>query len=104
MVGSSKIIPTIEFLIAHREQIIALAKKHGASNVRVFGSVARGKATPNSDIDLLIDQDWSKLSSWGGMGLQLELQDLLDCPVDVATSDELKPHIRERVLKEAIQL
>jgi hypothetical protein len=96
--------PTLEDLRARRGDILELAEKHGATNVRVFGSVARGEATPESDIDLLVDQDWSRLTSWGGMGLIIELEDLLGCSVDVATTDELKPRIRERALREAIPL
>jgi hypothetical protein len=99
-----KTAPTLESLRARRDDILALAKKHGASNIRVFGSVARGEATPESDIDLLVDQDWSRLTTWGGIGLIIELEDLLDCKVDVATSDELKPRIRERALREAVPL
>jgi predicted nucleotidyltransferase len=87
-----------------REALLKLAAKHGASNVRVFGSVARGEATEDSDLDLLVDQDWSRLSGWGGMELVVELEDLLARRVDVATEDELKPRIRERVLREVVAL
>jgi len=52
----------------------------------------------------LVDQDWTRLSGWGGMELVVELEDLLACKVDVATTDELKPRIRERILKEAVPL
>lgn len=76
----------------------------GASNVRVFGSVVRGDDTETSDIDLLVDQDWTKLSAWGGMGLVIALEDLLGHKVDIATVEELKPRIRERVLREATPL
>lgn len=95
---------TLNELRARRREIIAVAEKHGASNIRVFGSVARGDVTATSDIDLLVDQDWSRLSSWGGMGLIVELEDLLNCKVDVATVEELKPAIRARVLREAVKL
>lgn len=95
---------TLESLRAQRRAIIALARQHGASHVRVFGSVARGDSTPTSDVDLLVEQDWSQLTGWGGMGLVVALEDLLGCRVDVATLDELKPHVRERVLSEAIEL
>lgn len=87
-----------------REALLKLAAKHGASNVRVFGSVARGEATEDSDLDLLVDQDWSRLSGWGGMELVVELEDLLERRVDVATEDELKPRIREQVLREVVAL
>ncbi len=87
-----------------RDEILKLAAEHGASNVRVFGSVARGEATPDSDLDLLVDQDWTRLSAWGGMAFVVELENLLGRKVDVATEEELKPRIRERVLREAVPL
>jgi hypothetical protein len=87
-----------------RDALLKLAAKHGASNVRVFGSVARGEATSESDLDLLVDQDWSKLSAWGGMELIVELEELLGCKVDVATEEELKSRIRARVLDETIPI
>ncbi len=93
-----------KLLIEKRNDILRIAAEHGASNVRVFGSVARGDDTETSDIDLLVDQDWTKLSAWGGMGLVIALEDLLGHKVDIATVEELKPRIRERVLREAIPL
>ncbi len=87
-----------------RDAILRLAGQYGASNVRIFGSVARGEAIETSDVDLLVDQDWSQLSTWGGMGLVIELEELLGRKVDVATEEELKPHIRTRVLREAVPL
>lgn len=99
-----KHVLTLEDLRNRRDEILTLAEKHGASNVRVFGSIARGEATPESDIDLLVDQNWSRLSGWGGMALIVELEDLRGRSVDVATVDELKPLIRQRVLNEAVPL
>lgn len=87
-----------------RDQILRVAAEHGAENVRVFGSVARGEATAESDIDLLVDQDWNRLSGWGGMDLVVALEALLGRKVDVATEEELKPRIRARVLNEAVPL
>lgn len=104
MTEQTTTIRTLDALRAYREEIIAIAHRHGASNVRVFGSVGRGEATSSSDIDLLVTQDWSRLTSWGGMGLIIDLQDLLQCKVDVATEEELKPSIRERILHEAVPL
>lgn len=95
---------TLGDLRARRDEILQLAAQYGASNVRVFGSVARGESVPGSDVDLLVNQDWSQLSDWGGMGLIVALEDLLHCKVDVATVDELKPRIRRRVLREVIPL
>ena len=96
--------PTLADLRARREEILALAERYGASNVRVFGSVARGDATPDSDIDLLVNQDWNRLSGWGGMELIVRLESMLGRRVDVATVDELKLHIRQQVLAEAVEL
>jgi uncharacterized protein len=93
-----------ELLQERRSQILAIAEKHGAYNVRVFGSVARGEATEASDIDFLVDYDLEKITPWFPGGLLLDLEQLLNCKVDVATVDMLKERIRERVLHEAIAL
>jgi hypothetical protein len=83
-----------------REAILEIAARHGARNVRVFGSVARGEADEKSDIDLLVEMERGRsLLDLGG--LWMDLQDLLQCKVDVATEGGLKPGIRDRVLKEA---
>lgn len=87
-----------------REQVLAFANRHGAYNVRVFGSVARGEATQDSDIDFLVDWDYDRVSAWGGAGLFTDLEQLLGRKVDIATSKSLHPRIRDRVLKEAIAL
>ena len=87
-----------------REEILRLAEKHGAFNVRVFGSVARGEAGPDSDIDLLVEWDLTRISSWGGVGLDIELRELLGRDVDVASEEDLHWYIRDRVLKEAMPL
>ena len=84
----------------HREEVLRIAAQHGATNVRVFGSVARGTAGPESDLDLLIDVG-SKTSSWFPGGLIADLEDLLGCHVDVATERTLRRRIRDRVLIEA---
>jgi len=104
MSDSTKTPLSLNDLRSRRDEIVAVAQQYGASNIRVFGSIARGDATVESDIDLLVDQDWSQLSAWGGMGLIVALEDLLECKVDVATVEELKPRIRERVLEEAVPL
>jgi len=86
-----------------RDEIIVLAAKHGASNVRVFGSVARGEADEKSDIDFLIDFDRNRsLLELGG--LLMDLQDLLHRNVDVVPADALRERIRDRVLREAVPL
>lgn len=92
-----------EIISSHREQILALADKYGASEVRVFGSVAKGTADERSDIDFLVDlAPGRSLLDLGG--LLYELQHLLGRPVDVITSAGLRPRIRERVLKEAVNI
>lgn len=87
-------------LRAHRDAIVGLAARYGASNVRVFGSRARGTADATSDLDLLVDlaPDRSLLDLGG---LLMDLRDLLGIAVDVGTVQMLKPRIRERVLGEA---
>ena len=87
-----------------REEIIAIAAKHGAFNVRIFGSVALNQANENSDIDFLIDYDIDKISPWFPAGLVLDLEKLLGRKVDVATESALKERIREKVLAEAVAL
>ena len=93
-----------QLLLEKREEILKIATKHGAYNVRIFGSVARGEDDENSDIDFLIDYDLSKTSSWFPMGLILDLERLLNHKVDIATDDSLHYFIREQVLEEAIKL
>ncbi|MBN2305274.1 MAG: nucleotidyltransferase domain-containing protein [Anaerolineae bacterium] len=87
-----------------RDKILQLADKHGATNVRVFGSVARGEAGPDSDLDLLVDWDLTRISAWGGAGLDIELQQLLGRRVDVASEDSLYWYVRDQVLQEAVVL
>jgi predicted nucleotidyltransferase len=86
-----------------RDAILCICAKHGAHNVRVFGSVARGEADEQSDIDLLVEFDPGR-SLLDHAALWLELQDLLGCKVDVLSDRGIKPRIRERVLREAIPL
>ncbi len=93
-----------ELLRRKRGEILEIAAKHGAFNVRVFGSVARGEADEQSDIDFLVDYSLEKVSSWFPAGLVLELETLLGRKVDVATEKALKERIREKVLQQAISL
>jgi uncharacterized protein len=86
-----------------RAEILRLAAQHGASNVRVFGSVARGEAGPDSDIDFLVEFKTGR-GPWYGGALIAELEDLLNRKVDVATLEELHWYIRDRVLAEVIPL
>lgn len=86
-----------------RETILQIAQRHGATNVRVFGSVSRGEARADSDVDFLVDLDAGR-SLFDLGGLLMDLQEFLGCPVDVVTAKGLRPRIRERVLREAISL
>lgn len=86
-----------------RDRILELAAQHGARNVRIFGSVVRGEAQPNSDIDLLIDLGES-LSPWFPVGLIRDLEALLDHKVDIVTEKSLHYFIRDRILNEARSL
>lgn len=84
----------------HRAAILGLAKKRGARNVRVFGSVVRGEAGADSDIDFLVDMEPGRsLLDLGG--LLMDLQALLDSRVDVVTEKSLHWYIREQILEEA---
>ena len=87
----------------NRWQILQIAEKHGTSNVRLFGSLARGEGDDASDIDLLVTFEEGR-SLLDHAALILELQDLLGCQVDVVSDQGIKPRIRQRVLDEAIPL
>jgi hypothetical protein len=89
-----------ELLEAKRPKILELAAQHGAYNVRIFGSVARGELRPDSDIDFLVELE-SDRSLLDLAGLLLDLQELLGCDVDVVTENGLRPRIRPQVLSEA---
>jgi predicted nucleotidyltransferase len=86
-----------------REEILCIAAKRGARNVRVFGSVARGEAGPESDIDFLVELEPGR-SLLDHAALLLDLEQLLGRKVDVATERSLKERIRVRVLREAVPL
>ena len=85
------------------EENLRIARKHGAHNVRVFGSVARGEAQAESDIDLLVAFEPGR-SLLDHAALWLEIQELLGCRVDVVSEGAVKPRLRERILKEAVPL
>jgi uncharacterized protein len=89
-----------ELLGDKREEILRIAARHGATNVRVFGSVARGEAGPDSDVDFLVDAGPNR-SAFFPAGLLADLEDALGCKVDVLTENGLHWYIRDRVLREA---
>jgi uncharacterized protein len=93
----------LEQIRQKRHEILALAAKHGASNVRLFGSVARGEAGPKSDVDILIDLE-SGRSLLDQIGLGQDLEDLLGVKVDVVTEKALHWYIKDKILQEAAPL
>jgi predicted nucleotidyltransferase len=86
-----------------RDEILRVAARHGAGNVRLFGSAARGEDTSQSDIDLLIDVTGTT-SSWFPGSLTAELEELLGKRVQVVIRRSLSPLIQEAVLREAVPL
>jgi hypothetical protein len=92
-----------EIIGNQKEQILAIAAKYGAYNIRIFGSVARGTADDKSDMDFLVDlEEGRSLLDLGG--LLMDLQKLLEHSVDVITPAGLRSRIRDRVLKEAVPI
>lgn len=97
----SQAIETLDLIRARREEIIEIASKHGARNIRVFGSFARGNVRAESDVDFLVDASQST-SSWFPAGLILDLENLLGRRVEVVTEGGLNARIRDEVLREAV--
>jgi hypothetical protein len=92
-----------ELLKIKRSEILGIAKKYGARNIRLFGSIARGEDDEASDVDLLVEMEHGRsLFDMGGMLMELEA--LLGRKVDIVTERGLKKRIRDRVLNEAVQL
>lgn len=92
-----------QILKSKRGEILRIAAQHGARNVRVFGSVARGEADPQSDVDLLVEMEPGR-SLFDLARLLNALQDLLDCHVDLVDQGGLDRYIRDRILSEAVLL
>ncbi len=88
-------------LKSRRGEILAIAAKHGARDVRVFGSVARGEDRPDSDVDFLVRLD-PGTTLLKHAALVRELEALLGCKVDVVSERALRERIRHRVLEEAV--
>ncbi len=91
-----------DLLTPKRAAILQIVERYGASNLRVFGSVARGEAGPHSDIDFLVIL--APGTGLAYMTLWEELEQILDRKVDLLTEQALHWYIRERVLQEAIPL
>ncbi len=92
-----------QLLQSKKRQIVEIAARHGARNVRIFGSVARGTARKGSDIDFLVEMDEGR-SLLDHSALILDLERLLKRPVDVASERGLRRSVRKEVLKDAIAL
>jgi predicted nucleotidyltransferase len=94
---------TLEMVRGKRSRLLSLAARHGARNLRVFGSVARGEAEPASDLDLLVDLEPGRsLIDLGALLADLEAE--LGASVDLVTEAGLRPALRERVLRDAVPL
>ena len=87
----------------YRSEILRIAAEHGAKNVRVFGSRARGEGGGDSDIDLLLDLEAGR-SLLDLIGLEHAIEDLTHLEVDAVTTGGLSPYLRDRVLAEAVPL
>jgi uncharacterized protein len=94
---------TLKEIRKRREEILKIAQYHGAKNVRVFGSVARGETRPDSDLDLLVEFE-SGRSLFDLGGLVVDIEELIGCKVDVISENGLRSRFRNRVIQEAIAI
>jgi len=92
-----------DFIKGKRGEILRIASRHGARNVRIFGSAARGDAGDDSDVDFLVDMEPGR-SLLDLSGLLLDLRELLGREVDIVTESGLYWLLRRRILKEAVPL
>ena len=102
--GLSIAIRTIEDLRDRKDKLLPIFAKHGVHRVWVFGSVVRGEATDESDIDFLVDYDRNLRSPWFPGGLINDLEAFLESKVDITTTKGLSLLITEKVFKEAVEL
>ncbi len=93
----------IDQVRAKREEILRVAESHGAFNIRIFGSVARGEADSESDVDFVVDMERNR-DLFEFANLRADLEELLDCRVDLVELDGLKESTRSRVTAEAVHL
>jgi hypothetical protein len=94
---------TLDQVRSRRDEVLNLAERRRTTNVRIFGSVARGDATETSDLDFLVTpKPGCSLLDVGG--LLMDLQELFACKVDVVTDDGIKPRARENILRDAIPI
>ena len=92
-----------EVIKRKRSDILRIAEKHGVRRIRIFGSVARGEAGPQSDVDFLVEVG-PKHSRFFPGGLVADLQDLLGRKVDVVETEGIYPLLKDQILKEAVAL
>jgi uncharacterized protein len=92
-----------ELLDVQRKEILALAARHGARNIRVFGSVARGESRPTSDVDFLVEMEEGR-NLLDLVGFWQDLEELLGCRVDVITDGGVSPYLRQKIYAEAVPL
>jgi predicted nucleotidyltransferase len=95
--------PELQRLRSLRTEILRRATEHGARNVRVFGSTARGDREPNGDVDLLVEMEPGR-SLLDLVGLSQDLEELLGTQVDMLSDGGVSPHLRERIYAEAVAL
>ncbi len=93
----------LQQLREQRGSILRTATVHGATNVRLFGSVARGGAVGGSDVDVLVDLEPGR-NLLDLIAIKQDLEDQLGCRVDVLTENSLSPYLRDAVLRDAVRL
>lgn len=94
----------LDRLLAQKSAIAALGTRYGARHIRVFGSVVRGEEGPDSDVDFLVEFDHGYDLFTQRLPLTRQLSELLGRPVDLLPEHELNRHLRDRILKEAVEL
>jgi predicted nucleotidyltransferase len=87
----------------HRKALLASAARHGATNVRIFGSVARGDERPDSDIDMVVDIS-QKMGLVALIALENEFREILGVPIDLSDSSQLRPKVKIEVERDAVAL
>jgi len=97
--GSSQTAATVEI----REKILPVLRRHGIKRAGMFGSFVRGEATPESDVDILVELD-GQASLFDFIGIKLDLEDVLGRRVDLVEYAAVKPRLRDRILREEIPI
>jgi predicted nucleotidyltransferase len=92
-----------DILQRKRDEILDIAARHGARNIRVFGSILKGEIKGKSDVDFLVEMEKGR-SLLDIIAIKQDLEDLLGCSVDVVTDSALSPYIRDEVLGQAVNL